>query len=304
MSLLAISAMSPPHKPKTTKTLPLHLLLQLNHLLQKSIFNRKFYQEINDKVLSKTSTVDQNLYFICYFSLLVSSILNNKYQIRDFLRSQHYKLLQLVKGGANKLNIDTSNIKAFNKTKPQPTPESQQQPSNLAYHLKKINLYLADVRIFNRLTDSIKYMPWLIDEYHSWRNPSAATPKFDRFINMIQALNCIVLELFENAGWLTEHDWVGTGDNNYWCIETYIWCCRVWGAYLLIEIAEMLRRTPISKWSNKQWQISLFKNVIQLPLVLHWCLRDGCLTPFWVGLCGSGASWWNFKEMWLSIDLS
>ena len=244
------------------------------------------------------------MYFICYFSLLVSSILNNKYQIRDFLRRQQYNLLQLIKAGANKVNINTSNIKTFNQPKPEPTPESQQKPSSLAYHLKKINLYLADVRIFNRLTDSIKYMPWLIDEYHSWRNPSASTPKFDRFINMLQALNCIVLELFENAGWLTDHDWVGTGDNNYWCIETYIWCCRVWGAYLVIEIAEMLRRTPVSKWGNRTWQISLFKNAIQLPLVLHWCLRDGCLTPFWVGLCGSGASWWNFKDMWLSIDLS
>ncbi|KAI3406637.2 hypothetical protein KGF56_000483 [Candida oxycetoniae] len=218
---------------------------------------------------------------------------------------QRYRLLQLVKSSAHHLNINTSDIKILNEPKPQPVPESQQKPSQLAFHLKKINSYLADVRIFNRLTDSIKYMPWLIDEYHAWKNPgSSKVPKLNSFINFIQALNCIVLELFENVGWLTDHDWIGTGDNPYWCTETYIWCCWVWGAYLVIEIAELLRRTPISKWKNSRWQITLFKNAIQLPLVLHWSLRNGCLTPFWVGVCGCGASWWNFRDMWKSIDLS
>ncbi|KAI5954984.1 hypothetical protein KGF54_001545 [Candida jiufengensis] len=303
MSILAISTMSPPHKPRTTFTLPLNIILQLNHLLKKSIFSRNFYQEINDKVLSKSSTVDQNLYFLCYFALLVSSILNNKYNILNFLNKQKYNLLQLLKKFAKTININTSDVKAFNVNPPQPIPESEQKPSKLAFHLKKINSYLADVRIFNRLTDSIKYMPWLIDEWHGFNNPNAKSPRLDRFINVIQALNCIVLELFENVGWLTDHDWIGTGDNAYWCIETYIWCCRVWGAYLLIEIIEIIRRAPISEWKTKSWQINLFKNVIQLPLVLHWCLRDGCLTPFWVGLCGCGASWWNFKDMWSSINL-
>ncbi|EDK47483.1 hypothetical protein PVL30_004421 [Lodderomyces elongisporus] len=301
---LVDASLALPYKPRSKTVLPLHVILQLTQLLKKSVFSRKFYQEINDKVLSKTSTVDQNLYFLCYFSLLISAILNNKYNILQFLREQRYKLLQIVKSGAGKLGVNTSESKILNQPKPVPVPESQQKPSQLAFHLKKINSYLADVRIFNRLTDSIKYMPWAIDEFQSWRNPSATTPKVDRFVNFVQAVNCIVLELFENAGWLTDHDWVGTGDNPYWCIETYIWCCRVWGAYLVIEIVELLRRTPVSKWSNKTWQITLFKNAIQLPLVLHWCLRDGCLTPFWVGLCGCGASWWNFKDMWKSIDLS
>ncbi|CAK9439915.1 uncharacterized protein LODBEIA_P40150 [Lodderomyces beijingensis] len=286
--------------------LPVNVLLQLIHLLKKSIFSRKFYQEINDKVLAKSSTVDQNLYFLCYFSLLVSSVLNNRYNILDFLRKQQWRMLQLVKSGANGVGLDTSSAKLLNQPQPQPTPASERKESKLAFHLKKINSYLADVRIFNRLTDTIKYMPWLIDEFHGWRSAQTAggPPKLDRFVNFVQALNCVVLEAFENIGWLTDHDWIGTGDNAYWCIETYIWCCYVWGAYLVIEIVEILRRTPVSKWGDKSWQINLFKNVIQLPLVLHWSLRNGCLTPFWVGVCGCGASWWNFRDMWRSIDLS
>lgn len=64
--------------------LPINFLLKIQRLLKKSILSRKFYQEINDKVLSNSSTVDTNLYFICYFSLLISSILNNKYKILFF----------------------------------------------------------------------------------------------------------------------------------------------------------------------------------------------------------------------------
>ncbi|KAL6450298.1 LOW QUALITY PROTEIN: hypothetical protein SBY92_002232 [Candida maltosa Xu316] len=302
MSISGISAIKPTSlKRPGSFTLPLNILLQLQSLLKRSVFSRKFYQEINDKVLSKSSTVDQNLYFICYFSLLLSAILNNKPKIIYFLKMQWYKLTQFLKSTiiTNTNNADDEKCSILNYEK----PVLVESESKLAGHLKKINSYLADIRIFNRLTDSIKYMPWLIDEYHALTSPSSSVPKLDRYVNVIQALNCIVLELLENAGWLTDHDWVGTNDNPWWSFETYIWCCRVWGVYLVIEIIEIIRRTPVAKW-NKSWRINLFKNVIQIPLVLHWSLRDGCLTPFWVGVCGSGASWWNFKDMWSSIDLS
>lgn len=293
------------------RAIPLSILLNLNATLKKSIFSRKFYQEINDKVLAKSSTVDSNLYFICYFTLLISSILNNKPKIRHFLASQKYNLLQLINKITSKyLQTDLKNSRnktiaqTFSQEKPVFVEPSSDKPvSNLAVHLKAISSYIADIRIFNRLTESIKYMPWIIDEFQAFIDPSHAAPKFDRFVNFLQSINCLVLELFENAGWLTDHNWVGTNDNNYWCIETYIWCSRVWGAYLIIEIIELFRRTPISKW-DKNWRINVFKQVIQVPLVVHWSLYEGCLTPFWVGLCGSGASWWAFKDMWTSIDLS
>lgn len=297
--------------------LPINFLLKIQRLLKKSILSRKFYQEINDKVLSNSSTVDTNLYFICYFSLLISSILNNKYKILFFLKNQWFKLTQLINSSSSlseKNNEFTNDYEKSNNSKksiinrilnPSKPIYIEGKPSKLAYNLKKINSYLADIRIFNRLTDSIKYMPWVIDEYHSFKSSSpTAIPKFDRFINFLQSINCVVLELLENAGWLTDHDFISTNDNPWWSFETYIWCCRVWGVYLLIEIIELIRRTPINKWSNKSWQINLFKNVIQIPLVLHWSLREGCLSPFWVGVCGLGASWWNFKDMWSSIDLS
>ncbi|CAX42466.1 conserved hypothetical protein [Candida dubliniensis CD36] len=301
--------------------LPISILLNVQKILKKSIFSRKFYQEINDKVLSKSSTVDQNLYFICYFTLLISAILNNKPKIIYFLKNQWYKFIQLIKNttGISSTTTTTTTTATTEKQEtnrigssyldkilnPKPPIYIEGKPSKLAYHLKKINSYLADIRIFNRLTDSIKYMPWIIDEYQSFININGDIPKFDRFINLLQSLNCLILEILENLGWLTDHDWISTGNNEYWCIETYIWCCRVWGVYLLIEIMEIIRKTPMNKWlNNKQWQINLFKNIIQLPLVLHWSLRNGCLSPFWVGVCGSGASWWNFKDMWMSIDLS
>lgn len=298
--------LSSPLTTTGSRILPLPLLLKLNRILSKTILSRNFYQQINDRVLASTATVDTSLYFICYFTLLLSSVLNNKTKIRAFLLSQRANLVALI----NKVYF-----KAFRRPlcqkqtveksekKPEQSTDAQEVPvSNLAVHLKAISSYIADVRIFNRLTDSIKYMPWIIDEFASLMNPSLAVPRVDRFINFLQSINCLVLELLENAGWLTDHNWVGTNDNNYWCIETYIWCSRVWGAYLVLEIVELVRRTPRSKW-NKDWRISLFKQVVQLPLVLHWSLYDGCLTPFWVGLCGSGASWHAFKDLWLSIEL-
>jgi hypothetical protein len=251
-----------------------------------------------------------NLYFICYFTLLVSAVLNNKYKILYFLKNQWFKFTQLIKtktGEQQSTEEKPDNKKTFiekvlNPSKPVYT---EGKPSQLAYNLKKINSYLADIRIFNRLTDSIKYMPWVIDEYHAFTSSAASpVPKLDRFVNLLQSVNCVVLELLENAGWLTDHDFVSTNDNPWWSFETYIWCCRVWGVYLVIEIVELIRRTPVNKWGDKAWQINLFKNVIQIPLVLHWSLREGCLSPFWVGVCGLGASWWNFKDMWSSIDLS
>lgn len=271
-------------------------ILRLNGLLKQSIFSRKFYQQINDKVLSDSGTVDRNLYFICYFTLLLSSVLNNQPRIRKFIIQQKYNLLKIL-----------SSFAGFPPPKKREEVEEEMEiksdPSKLAAHLSAISSYISDIRIFNRLTDSIKYMPWIIDEYQALVSPSHAAPKLDRFINLFQALNCLVLELLENAGWLTDHNWVGTGDNTYWCIETYIWCSRVWGLYLVIEIIELFRRVPMSKW-DKNWKINVFKQVVQVPLVLHWSLYEGCLTPFWVGVCGSCASWWDFRDLWSSIDIS
>lgn len=314
MSVSGISKLSMPIKKLPSSTLPINLILNIQRLLKKSIFSRKFYQEINDKVLNKSSSVDTNLYFICYFSLLISAILNNKPKILFFLKNQWFKFIQLIKTtigeqhqqeeiNDEKINNSKKSFveKILNPSKPIYT---EGKPSQLAYNLKKINSYLADIRIFNRLTDSIKYMPWVIDEYHSFKTLTSPIPKLDRFVNLLQSINCVVLELLENAGWLTDHDFISTNDNPWWSFETYIWCCRVWGVYLVIEIIELIRRTPVNEWNNKSWQINLFKNVIQIPLVLHWSLREGCLSPFWVGFCGLGASWWNFKDMWSSIDLS
>lgn len=300
------------HKPKGT--LPITVLLQLNkHLRQtlgKTVFSRRFYAEINDKILAKTSTLDANLYFICYFTLLLSSILNNKHKIRAFLATHKSNLLKVVNRYYFSLFKRHLIKETSEKTEPaekaaqsQENVENSQPPSNLAVHLKAISSYIADIRIFHRLTEAIKYMPWIIDEYGALMNPTLAVPRFDRFVNFAQAINCLILELLENAGWLTDHNWVGTSDNNYWCIETYIWCSRVWGAYLVIEVIELLRRTPRSK-RNKDWAIAFFTQVVQLPLVVHWSLYDGCLSPFWVGLCGSGASWFGFRNTWKSIDLS
>ncbi|EAZ63680.1 hypothetical protein PICST_86597 [Scheffersomyces stipitis CBS 6054] len=314
MSIAAISPLTSQlvevSKGGPRRTVPLSLLLSLNQLLKKSIFSRKFYQEINDKVLAKSSTVDTNLYFICYFTLLVSAILNNKSHIKHFLQTQKYNLIQVVKKvlqntlGERASDLTNTNNKFVNKLFSTPKPVyTEGKPSKLAVHFKAISSYLADIRIFNRLTESIKYMPWIIDEYRAYADPSNPVPKFTRFVNLLQSLNCLALELLENAGWITDHNWVGTGDNAWWCTETYIWCSRIWGAYLVIEILELVRRNPVAKWDSN-WKIAMFKQLIQVPLVLHWSLYDGCLTPFWVGVCGCGASWWGFKDMWSSIDLS
>ncbi|EGW35752.1 uncharacterized protein SPAPADRAFT_132131 [Spathaspora passalidarum NRRL Y-27907] len=288
-------------------SVPITTLLQLQSLLKKSVFSRKFYQEINDKVLASSATVDANLYFICYFTLLVSAVLNNRPKIVYWLQKQKYNLLQVIKK-FSQLQFGTDLSQSDNKLvskifSQQPPVLDEKASSSLAVHFKAISSYLSDIRIFNRLTDSIKYMPWIIDEFHAYMDPSNPTAKFDRLVNFVQSLNCLVLELLENAGWLTDHNWVGTGDNDWWSFETYIWCSRIWGAYLLIEIIELVRRTPRSKWNTK-WKISLFQQVIQVPLVAHWSLREGCLTPFWVGVCGCGASWWKFKDMWKSLDMS
>lgn len=285
---------------KSRSPLPLSVLLRINTTLKKSIFSRKFYQEINDKVLSNASTIDTNLYFICYFTLLLSAILNNKPKIHAFLAKQKINVIRLLNYTFN-TKLSTSEKVVLKEKDSQVSTEAYQ--SKLAVHLKAISSYLSDVRIFNRLTDSIKYMPWIIDEFAAFMNPALAVPRFDRFINFLQSINCLVLELLENAGWLTDHNWVGTGDNLHWSTETYVWCSRVWGVYILIEVLELFRRTPVSKW-NRSWALSVFKQAVQLPLVVHWSLHTGCLSPFWVGLCGSGASWWNFKDMWLSLDLS
>ncbi|EDK39081.2 hypothetical protein PGUG_03179 [Meyerozyma guilliermondii ATCC 6260] len=294
-------------------SIPLTTLLRLNHALQKSIFSRKFYQQISDKVLASTATVDANLYFICYFTLLVSSVLNNKPQIRFFLAQRKHQLLQLLRravaatmGSDLRQSSNKKVAEVFSGEKPswsQYEHKGEKPVSSLAVHLKAISSYLSDIRIFNRLTDSIKYMPWIIDEFAAMVKPGDSVPRSHRVVNFVQSINCLVLELFENAGWLTDHNWVGTGDNDYWCMETYIWCSRVWGLYLVLEVVELFRRVPISKW-DANWRLSLFKQVVQLPLVVHWSLREGCLSPFWVGLFGSGASWWGFRDLWGSIDLS
>lgn len=299
-----MTKISVPFSAKPSRGLPLAVLLKLNAVLSKTILSRNFYQQITDKVLASSATVDANLYFICYFTLLLSSILNNKHEIKKFLLSRRNQLREVI----NRFYIRSLGKPLFVKREDSEEKVAEAQEaaapakSNLAVHLKQISSYIADVRIFNRLTDSIKYMPWIIDEFTSLASSSLPVPRFDRFINFAQSINCLVLELLENAGWLTDHNWVGTNDNNYWCIETYIWCSRVWGAYLVIEIIELVRRTPRSKW-NKDWRISMFQQLIQVPLVLHWSMYEGCLSPFWVGVCGSGASWHGFKKLWLSIEL-
>lgn len=284
---MSISIAPMPQKPPK---LLLGLLLKLNSALKRSVFSRNFYNELNTKVFASTSSVDSVLYFICYFSLLSSSILANKPKIQKFLQDQRLKLVKALTNFGVKFD---GRLKSLAREYPIP-----QTPVPLADNLKAMSSYISDVRIFNRLGDCLKYMPWIIDEYTLFVTEGGST----RFINLLQALNCWALEFFENAGWYTDHKWVTTGDNDWWCMFTYIWSSRIWGVYILIEIIEMIRRTPVSKW-DKNWKIGLFKQVIQLPLVLHWSLYEGCLTPFWVGLCGCGASWWGFKDVMNSLNL-
>lgn len=275
-------------------TLPLLVLLKLNQTLKKTLFSRNFYQQINDKVLARTATLDSTLYFVCYFTLLLSAVLNNKPQIVAFLRSQKDKMLRAVE---RHFGVSTASLQT-----PQGEKIAPPHKSALAVHLKAVSSYISDIRIFNRLTEAIKYTPWIIDEFAAMVNPALAVPRLDRVVNFAQAINCLMLELFENAGWLTDHNWIGTSNNEQWCLDTYVWLSRVWGAYLVIEIIELLRRTPVLKW-DKSWRIKMFTQAVQLPLVLHWSLYEGCLTPFWVGLCGSGASYFGFRDVMRSIDL-
>lgn len=303
---------------KPRQIIPITVLLRLNQTLKKSIFSRRFYQEINDKVLASTSTLDSTLYFICYFTLLLSSVLNNKPRITAFAKRQRAHLVQILSRFYPQLSRKDSHFRfGTSAARPdivQDTEVSEKNITNaenidettktsaLAVHLKAVSSYISDVRIFNRLVEAIKYMPWIIDEFSALTSTALVVPRLDRLVNFAQAINCLILELLENAGWLSEHNWIGTNDNNYWCIETYIWSSRVWGAYIAVEILELFRRYPSSK-RDKNWKINLFTQAVQLPLVLHWSLYDGCLTPFWVGLCGSGASWFGFKRVMDSINL-
>lgn len=264
------------------RLLPLSAVLLLSRALRRTLFSAKFYREVNDKILTKRLLMDALLYFACYSLLTLSAVLNNKPRIVAFLRLQRAKV-----------------HKALGLPPPTEKPVSV-APSRLAVHAKAASLYIADIRIFNRLTSTIEMMPWAIDEFQALFG--ALGLRADRAVNFLQALNCMVLEVLENAGWLTDHNWVGTKDNAWWSTETYIWCSRVWGFYLLVEIVELFRRVPASKW-NTSWKIALFKQVVQVPLVMHWSLYDGCLTPFWVGLCGSGASWWGFRDLFRSLDI-
>lgn len=309
----------------TMKTAPGRLqltpLLKLNAALRKTLLSRKFYLEICDKILDSSATVDRNLYFICYFALLVSAVLDNRGHILQFLVKQKENVLRLagIPQCPNKAVLreqkhptDGEKRESHEKQEESDVPErTNDSPvvintkidvrlGNIAKHLKTTSSYISDVRIFNRLTDAIKYMPWIIDEFSALSG--LPLPLSNRIINFAQAINCLILELFENVGWLTEHNWIGTGDNDWWCMETYIWSSRVWGAYIVIEILELFRRTPRAK-RDGAWRISVFQQMVQLPLVLHWSLYEGCLSPFWVGLCGSGASWWDFRDLWSSLEL-
>ncbi|GEQ72205.1 hypothetical protein JCM33374_g5892 [Metschnikowia sp. JCM 33374] len=321
---------------KRAQNIPITTLLKLNKTLKKSLLSRKFYQEINDKVLASTSSLDACLYFICYFTLLLSSVLNNKQKILAFVNTQKTNLIRVINTfflkASNKhslpradryeaSSVESEKYEGTNEseknectnesekpvintenpvTQTGPTPNSA---SKLAVHLKAVSSYISDYRIFNRLVEAIKYMPWIIDEFSALVNPVSAVPLLDRLVNLAQALNCLVLELLENVGWLSEHNWIGTNNNDYWSMETYIWSSRVWGAYIAVEIIELLRRYPASK-RDKDWRIKLFTQAVQVPLVVHWSLYDGCLSPFWVGVCGSAASWFGFKNVLDSIDLS
>lgn len=255
------------------RPVPLPLLFSLSRVLKRTVFSRNFYDQINKQVLTNTATVDANLYFLCYLTKLAAAILMNREYIIDWCQRH--------------LGVT-------------PRLWLEKFKTSFATHLQAILSYVADVRIFNRLTDAIKYMPWAIDEFSALVDPSATGPLVTRFVNFLQAVNCIVLELFENAGWLTDHNWVGTSDNASWSAWTYVWSSRVWAAYVIIEIIELFRRVPRSKW-DKNWKIAVFRNAIQIPLVVHWSLYDGCLTPFWVGVCGTGASWWGFRDIWANI---
>lgn len=255
------------------RPVPLPLLFSLSRVLKRTVFSRNFYDQINKQVLTSTATVDANLYFLCYLTKLAAAILMNREYIIDWCQRH--------------LGVT-------------PRLWLEEFKTSFATHLQAILSYVADVRIFNRLTDAIKYMPWAIDEFSALVDPSATGPLVTRFVNFLQAVNCIVLELFENAGWLTDHNWVGTSDNASWSAWTYVWSSRVWAAYVIIEIIELFRRVPRSKW-DKNWKIAVFRNAIQIPLVVHWSLYDGCLTPFWVGVCGTGASWWGFRDIWANI---
>lgn len=285
-------------------------VLRLHALLRKSVLDRGFYQRIGDNILGSPSTIDANLYFVCYLALLASSVLKNKPRILAFSNRQRERFLIWVRHtfpnlaaflmsllGAEKFNTTlsrTPSLVAIGQTRTSPTVKST------ADRLSAVSSYISDVRIFSRLLDFLKYVPWVLETQDAILDPNHSRSFLDRSVDHVQSTTCFVLDALETVGWITDHDWIATRDNLWWCEFSYVWSSRVWGIYLGAVIFALCRETPSSK-RDRAWRVKVFEQLVQIPLVMHWSLYEGCLSSFWVGVCGVGASYWRFKETWRPV---
>lgn len=219
--------------------------------LGKLLVNPKLYDILDESIFQDAAKLDSTLSTVCYFSLFLSQIL---------------------------LLIKLRNPKYARFTKRLVTISSK---------LKLLSTYISDVRIFNRMWAAIPLMSWLLSTFKKIHTESYS--RYDKVLDFVQVTSCLVLQIFENVGFVGDHHFTTQSDKlSLWF---NIWCCKLWLLYVVSDIAKVLTRDKIDK-------NALLSNLGNLPLTVHWSLVDGCLTPLQVGLFGTMSSCFNTIQYW------
>lgn len=156
--------------------------------------------------------------------------------------------------------------------------------------LKLLSSYLSDVRIFNRMWALFGLLPWAIDTVGKSKGGPLTS------IHIFQAVTGVLLQLFENVGFVGDHHFTTQSDKlTYWF---NIWCCRLWAGYVVSDLAMNYVEYRASPKMRPSLRRSVISNLGNLPLTVHWSLDKGCLSPLLVGLCGTMSSIARTRFYW------
>lgn len=160
----------------------------------------------------------------------------------------------------------------------------------IAIKLKLLSSYLSDIRIFNRMWALLGLVPWAIDLIQTSRGDPW------RLVHIFQAVSGVLLQLFENIGFVGDHHFTTQSDKlTYWF---NIWCCRLWAGYVVSDLAMNFVDYRRNSRMSPSLRRSVISNLGNLPLTVHWSLDSGCLSPLLVGLCGTMSSITRTKAYW------
>ncbi|KAH8668004.1 hypothetical protein BGZ60DRAFT_376817 [Tricladium varicosporioides] len=255
-----------------------------------------------NRILSTPRGTDSLLSFLCYSSLLTSTVLSNlsTHQLHARARAVIEKALALPEGTTVVLDVTNLEIR-------------RSGVLVAAKRLKALSALISDCRIFARLWGLLSLYRWgrgVLVRIHAKDDEGGERDGVGLGIEAAQVVVNLFYQFLENGAYLSGKGvlgWSGETQNKAW-----LWSSRFWASHVALDFIrlgrefvarrqlrkEMKEKVGTEKEWTRKWRREFAVNAAFAPLTLHWGIEGGLVGDFWVGVLGTVAGGLGFREMW------